>query len=114
MSIEIKRVYETPTPADGTRILVDRLWPRGLTKEQAQIDIWLKDIAPSSELRVWFGHDPARWDEFQVRYTAELDANAEAVKALREQIESGLTTLIYAAKDPGLNHALALKRYLEA
>lgn len=113
MNIRIKRVYDPPSPADGKRILVDRLWPRGLTKENAKVDLWLKDIAPSSELRTWFNHDPTKWKEFQARYEAELAANQDAVAALREQMESGPVTLVYGAKDTEHNQAQALKHYLE-
>lgn len=111
MTIKIKRVYEKPAAADGKRILVDRLWPRGLSKQEAKIDVWLKDIAPSSELRKWFGHDPQKWAEFQKRYRTELDANAEAVDEL-ERVVSGSATLLYAAKDTEHNNAAVLKQYL--
>jgi uncharacterized protein YeaO (DUF488 family) len=113
MNVRIKRVYDIPAPDDGARVLVDRLWPRGLAKEKAKIDVWLKDVAPSSELRTWFGHDPAKWEEFQVRYEAELDARREALDGLRKQIESAPTTLVYGAKDAEHTHALVLKHYLE-
>ncbi|HVS58580.1 MAG TPA: DUF488 domain-containing protein [Candidatus Saccharimonadales bacterium] len=112
MNVQIKRVYEAPVAADGKRILVDRLWPRGLTKEKAKIDIWLKDIAPSAELRTWFGHDPAKWDEFQKRYAAELDANKETVALLRQELASGAATLVFGAKDETHNDAIVLKNYL--
>jgi uncharacterized protein YeaO (DUF488 family) len=113
MNVRIKRVYDAPEAADGTRILVDRLWPRGLTKQKAQIDIWLKDVAPSSELRTWFGHDPAKWEEFQARYVHELDSQQAAVQQLRTQIKTGPTTFVYGAKDTAHTHALVLKNYLE-
>lgn len=113
MKVRIKRVYDEPAPEDGTRILVDRLWPRGLTKEKAQIDLWLKDVTPSSELRTWFDHDPAKWEEFQARYEFELNQHPEAVETLRKQIQSEPTTLLYGAKDPEHTHALVLKNYLE-
>lgn len=112
MDVRIKRVYETPAADDGKRILVDRLWPRGLTKERAKIDIWLKDIAPSAELRTWFGHDPAKWDEFQKRYVAELDANKETVAQLRQELASGPATLVFGAKDELHNDVVVLKNYL--
>ena len=83
MTIQLKRVYEAPSKSDGTRILVDRLWPRGLTKERAHVDLWLKEVAPSTELRKWFAHDPAKWSEFKKRYHAELDANPAAIAELR-------------------------------
>lgn len=113
MTIHIKRVYEAPDPADGKRILVDRLWPRGLTKEKARVDLWLKNIAPSGELRQWFGHDPAKWPEFQKRFVAELDANNEATDQLREQLKSSHVTLVYGAKDELHNNAVVIKEYLE-
>ena len=113
MSVSIKRVYEEPSPEDGERILVDRLWPRGLTKEKAKVDLWLKDIAPSTELREWFGHDPAKWPEFQERYLKELEVNKAAVARLRAELEKGSVTLIYGAKDEQYNDAVVLKAYLE-
>ena len=95
----IKRVYDPPSPDDGFRILIDGLWPRGLRKDQAKVDLWLKAIAPSAELRKWFSHDPALWDEFRRRYAAELDHNAEVVAELRAHIAGGTVTLLYAAKE---------------
>jgi len=112
MTINIKRVYENPNPADGTRILVDRLWPRGLTKEKASIDVWLKEIAPSTALRQWFGHDPAKWAEFQKRYREELEKNPEQVVLLREQARKEVITLVYGAKDEAHNEALVLQALL--
>ena len=112
MTINLKRVYENPTPADGTRILVDRLWPRGLTKEKAGIDVWLKEIAPSTALRKWFGHDPAKWVEFQKRYREELEKNPAQVALLKEQAKKGAVTLVYGAKDEEHNEALVLKELL--
>lgn len=111
--IKLKRAYETPSEDDGSRILVERLWPRGLTKARAAVDLWLKEIAPSSELRQWFGHDPARWEQFRHRYWMELEANKEAVQLLKEKSKQGTVTLIYAARDEEHNGALALKRFLE-
>jgi uncharacterized protein YeaO (DUF488 family) len=113
MDLQIKRAYDAPSPQDGKRILVDRLWPRGLTKEKAKIDVWLKEIAPSAELREWFGHDPAKWSEFQARYKSELAANTTVVDQLRETIGVGPATLVFAAKDADHNQALVLKAYLE-
>jgi uncharacterized protein YeaO (DUF488 family) len=110
--IKLKRVYEDPSPEDGNRILVERLWPRGLRKERAAVDLWLKDVAPSAELRQWFGHDPARWKEFQKRYTAELRANKEAIQLLNQKAEEGPVTLVYAARDEAHNSALVLNRFL--
>jgi uncharacterized protein YeaO (DUF488 family) len=113
MDVRIKRVYETPQPSDGTRILIDRLWPRGLTKDRARVDLWLKDIAPSTSLREWFGHDPAKWEEFQRRYQAELDANPATEAELRAALQRGPATLVYGAKDEQHNDAVVLKAYLE-
>ena len=107
--IKIKRVYEKPEDEDGIRILVDRLWPRGLTKEKASIDLWLKDIAPGTELRKWFGHDPEKWNEFKKRYLVELNENKESVAMLKEQLTKGDVTFIFAAKDEEHNEALVLK-----
>ena len=111
--IRVKRVYDDPDPADGKRILVDRIWPRGMSKDRAAVDFWAKEAAPSTGLRKSFAHDPARWDEFRRRYFAELDANPEAVRALREAIGEGPATLLYAAKREPENNAVALKAYLE-
>lgn len=112
--VKIKRVYARPEADDGERILVDRLWPRGLSKERAAVDLWLKDVAPSTELRKWFGHDPARWDEFRRRYADELDRRPEAVAELRRALEAGPATLVYGAKDTEHNDAVVLAAYLEA
>jgi uncharacterized protein YeaO (DUF488 family) len=110
--LKIKRVYETPSKADGERILVDRLWPRGLTKEKADIDIWLKDIAPSTALRKWFGHDPKKWTEFRKKYLQELKDNEEQVSMLKERLKKGIVTLVYGAKDEGNNEARVLEKLL--
>jgi len=112
MNIQIKRVYEKPVKEDGKRILVDRLWPRGLTKEKASIDLWLKEIAPSTELRKWFGHDPDKWNEFQKRYHQELKNNESEVSILKEQLKKGTVTLVYGAKDEEHNEALVLTEWL--
>lgn len=112
--IQIKRVYEPASPEDGWRVLVDRLWPRGMTKQRAQADLWLKEAAPSTELRRWFGHDPAKWDEFMRRYRAELDAQPEAVAALLAAAARGRLTLLYSARDETRNQAVALREYLLA
>lgn len=106
--IGIKRVYEPPEEGDGTRILVDRLWPRGVSKEKARVDLWLKDIAPSTPLRKWFGHEPAKWEAFQNRYLGELKENMAAVSLLKEQLKRGQVTLVYAARDEAHNAALVL------
>ncbi len=111
MQVRLKRVYEPPSSEDGFRILVDRLWPRGLSKEQARIDHWLREIAPSDELRRWFGHDPQRWEEFRQRYFAELDEIRELLRTIRTQ-SSPVVTLLFAAKDTERNNAVALTDYL--
>jgi uncharacterized protein YeaO (DUF488 family) len=113
MKIPMKRVYDEPSAADGKRILIDRLWPRGLSKEKAQVDLWLKAIAPSTSLRQWFGHDPGKWAEFKKRYKDELNHNSEAVAQLKEQMAKGKVTLVYGAKDKEHNDAVVLQEYLE-
>lgn len=113
MTIKLKRVYERPDAQDGERILVDRLWPRGLSKERAQIDLWLKDIAPSTELRVWFGHDPEKWKSFQERYRTELRHNSDLVKIIAEKAKSRTVTLVYAARDQKHNEAVVVKKFIE-
>jgi uncharacterized protein YeaO (DUF488 family) len=110
---KLKRAYEEVSKTDGLRILVERLWPRGLTKERAAVDLWLKDIAPDPGLRKWFGHDPARWEQFQKRYWKELEGKEDAVRLLKEKGRHGTVTLIYAARDTEHNGALALKQFLE-
>ncbi|HEY4269542.1 MAG TPA: DUF488 domain-containing protein [Galbitalea sp.] len=112
MTFTIKRIYEHPSADDGYRVLVDRLWPRGVSKVAAELDEWLKDVAPSTELRVWFDHDPARFPEFMSRYVAELVENP-AVDALRQRGDGGNhVTLLYGAKDPAINHAVVLQGFL--
>ncbi len=111
-NISLKRVYDMACETDGLRILVERLWPRGVSKDRASIHHWLKKIAPSPELRRWYGHRPERWAKFQARYHAELDANAEAVRALQRFCEAGPVTFVFAARDTERNSAVALKRYL--
>jgi uncharacterized protein YeaO (DUF488 family) len=111
MTLQLKRVYDPPTKSDGTRILVDRLWPRGLTKEKAHVDLWLKEIAPTNELRKWFGHDPARWSEFRRRYRDELEHNPEQM-ALLKKAAKGRATLLYGAKDDDHNQAVVLHELL--
>ena len=111
--IRLKRVYEKPAASDGQRILVERLWPRGLSKADAAIDLWLKDIAPSPELRTWFGHDPERWDEFCRRYWRELETHPEEVELLRHKVAEGTVTFVYAARDETHNSAVALRMFLE-
>jgi uncharacterized protein YeaO (DUF488 family) len=112
MKPTIKRVYEAPSEEDGTRILTDRLWPRGLTKEKARVDLWLKEIAPSTELRKWFAHDPEKWAEFKTRYHAELKHNSEPIAQLKQAIAKGTVTLVYAAKDEEHNEAVVLQELL--
>jgi uncharacterized protein YeaO (DUF488 family) len=110
--IVLKRVYEPPDAADGTRILVDRLWPRGLSKAAAPVDVWAKEIAPSAELRRWFSHDRSRWEEFRERYFRELDDRPAEVRVLTERLHDSRSTLLYAARDSECNNAVALRDYL--
>lgn len=112
--IRVRRVYESPAPDDGARFLVDRLWPRGVTKESLRLDGWLKDVAPSDTLRRWFGHDPARWDEFQRRYRDEMSGRPEAWRPIVEAARRGDVTLLFGARDADHNNAVALKVYLDA
>jgi uncharacterized protein YeaO (DUF488 family) len=112
--ITIKRAYEAASPEDGARYLVDRLWPRGVSKEALQIEAWLKDVAPSTEVRKWFGHDPAKWDEFQRRYGAELQSRPETWQPLLDAAHRGTVTLVYGAKDTEHNDAVVLKAFLES
>ena len=111
--IQLKRVCEEPSRRDGVRILVDRLWPRGLTKERAAVNLWLKDVAPSSELRKWFGHDPAKWREFQARYRKELRGKKDAIELLKQKNKEHTVTLVYGARDEEHNEALVLKSVLD-
>ena len=111
-TIRIKRVYDAPAPNDGCRILVDRLWPRGLSKEAAHVNLWQKDLAPSTKLRTWFGHNPARWPEFQTRYFTELDQNTKAVEDLLQQARYNPVTILFGARNEKYNNAVALKAYL--
>ena len=113
MNIKIKRAYEPSHKDDGVRILVDRLWPRGLTKEKASVDLWLKDIAPSTELRKWFDHDPEKWKRFRGRYETEIRHNDDLIKVLKDKAREGTVTLIYGARDQKHNEALVLKQFLE-
>ncbi len=109
---KLKRIYEGSEASDGYRVLVDRVWPRGLSKHEAEIDLWLKDIAPSTELRQWFGHVPRRWDAFRRRYFDELDAMPNTVALLRDKLRKGNVTLLYGARDQAHNNAVALGEYL--
>ncbi len=111
--IKIKRVYEIPSQEDGTRILVDRLWPRGITKDRAAIDYWFKEITPSNELRKWFGHKKENFKEFAKEYTEELESQKDTLEKVKELSHHNPVTLIYAAKDPQINHAIVLKKVLE-
>lgn len=113
MTIRTKRVYDGADPEDGTRVLVDRMWPRGVSKEDANLDEWMKEVAPSDALREWFDHDPERWDGFVERYHDELDKRTELVDRLESMATEGRLTLVYAATDTQHNNAIALKRYLE-
>ena len=111
--IQVKRVYEPAAASDGQRLLVERLWPRGIRKESLQIDAWLKDVAPSAELRKWFSHDPKKWAEFQTRYRAELRKNEAALEPLLQAVRKGTLTLVYAARDPERNSAHLLREFIE-
>ncbi len=114
LNMSIKRVYEKPSPDDGYRVLVDRLWPRGLTREKAQIDEWLKEAAPSHELRRWYGHDAEKWPDFKKRYWEELGKNADFVDAFRERVLGRKITLLYSSKEERYNNAQALLEYLKS
>ncbi len=111
--IQIKRVYEPPSPLDGTRFLVERLWPRGIKKEELDAKAWLKEVAPSTELRKWFNHDPAKWPEFKRRYAAELRQKSEAWNPILEAARQGNVTLLYSARDTEHNSAVLLKEFLD-
>ena len=110
--IEIKRIYENPEPQDGYRALIDRLWPRGVSRSRAALDAWLVELAPSTELRKWFGHDPERWAEFGRRYRAELRSESEALEALRQRARRGRVTLLTATREARINHAVVLRAVL--
>ncbi len=113
MTVYLKRIYEEPVTEDGLRILVDRLWPRGVSKGAAHIDLWLKDLAPSEELRRWFNHDPYKWEQFKAAYFQELDQRPEGLSILENCLQRGDVTLVYAAKEARFNNAAALKEYLK-
>ena len=113
MRLQLKRVYEPPADDDGLRVLVDRLWPRGLKKTNAVVDLWLKEIAPSADLRRWFDHDPKKWSEFRRRYRAELEERGEEFETLRKQGGNGQVTLLYGARDEEHNQAVVLKEFIE-
>lgn len=112
--IKVKRVYENAETSDGYRILVDRVWPRGLSKEKAKADLWLRDIAPSDSLRKWFSHDPEKWNDFRKKYFQELKEKKEITKIVSEKSKSEIVTLLFGAKDKDHNQAIALKEYLES
>lgn len=116
MAIALKRIYEVSSPDDGYRVLVDRVWPRGMTKEKADIDLWAKDIAPSAHLRKWFCHDPAKWNDFQKKYREELEGNRSALKDLitKAKAKGGRLTLLYGAKDEEHNQAVVLHEFMES
>ncbi len=113
VNIRLKRVYEEPTPADGDRILVERLWPRGVAKSRAGVDLWAKEAAPSTALRKWFDHDPARWTEFKRRYYRELDSRPDVVRDLVNRAQNGDVTFVFASSESRWNNAVALKEYIE-
>ena len=113
MGVRVKRVYDQPAKADGYRMLVDRLWPRGLKKSEARIDEWLREIAPSTALRKWFNHDPDKWKEFKKKYSAELDDHREQVEKLAREARKRTITLLFSARDTEHNNAVALKEYIE-
>lgn len=112
--IKLKRAYEPASHDDGTRFLVERLWPRAVKKDALRLDTWLKDVAPSTRLRQWFGHDPQKWSEFQRRYRAELDTNAEALEPILKAARRGQVTLVYSSHDQEHNNAVVLKAYVES
>lgn len=114
MAIRLKRVYDPPEKSDGKRILVDRLWPRGLTKAKAGLDFRARDVSPSHDLRQWYNHDPAKWEAFRRRYFAELDASPEALRELLTAMGDGAVTFLFSSKEPAINNAAALKENLEA
>ncbi len=111
--LKLKRVYEKPEKTDGKRILIDGLWPRGLTKEKAKVDIWMKEAAPSAELRKWFGHDPQKWPEFKKKYRGELKSKKEFLNRIRSLAEKGTVTILYGSKEERFNNANALKGFLK-
>lgn len=114
MIVRLKRAYAPAEASDGFRILVDRLWPRGLTRESARVDLWLKDIAPSNELRKWFNHDPKRWRSFRTKYFREIDSRPDVLAALLDHVRKGPVTLVYAAREERYNDAVALNEYLSS
>lgn len=113
MSVRIKRIYDAPADDDGYRVLVDRVWPRGVSKQAARLDRWLKEVAPSTELRRWFGHDPSRWDEFRKRYRGELEEVPALVQELVDRARSASVTLLFSARDRQYNQAVVLREWLD-
>jgi uncharacterized protein YeaO (DUF488 family) len=113
MPIHLKRAYDAPAQSDGCRVLIDRIWPRGVTKDHLKLDLWMKDLAPSTDLRKWFGHDPEKWEEFKKRYARELEQRADALEQLVERAKTGRVTLVFGAKDTEHSNATALKEHLE-
>ena len=113
LPISLKRVYEAPEPTDGCRILVERLWPRGVSKKDAGIDLWAKEAAPSTELRRWFDHDPEKWAEFKRQYFSELHARPESLEPVLERVQAGQVTFVFASRELRFNNAVALKSYVE-
>jgi uncharacterized protein YeaO (DUF488 family) len=114
MAIQLKRAYDKPEKGDGFRVLIDRIWPRGVRKEDLKLDEWLKSLAPSTELRKWFGHDPAKWEEFKKRYFRELSAHPDEIRMLREKMRDGPLMIVFGSKEERFNNATALKEYLES
>lgn len=114
MNLHVKRIYDPPAAEDGVRILVDRLWPRGLSREKARVDLWLKEIAPSTELRQWFDHDPQKWETFKQRYLQELDGHPDALAQLLEAIGAGPATLLFGARETRFNDAVTLREFILA
>ena len=112
MELKVKRIYDVPEASDGRRILVDRVWPRGLTKKKAHISLWARTVAPSDALRKWYNHDPAKWPEFKERYFDELDGASDDIAEFKEHLV-GVVTLLFGSKEPRLNNAYALKEYIE-
>ena len=113
MAIQLKRAYDKPEKADGFRVLIDRIWPRGVRKEDLKLDLWLRSLAPSTELRQWFGHDPEKWDQFRERYFRELDAHPDEIGLLCEKMRQGSFTIVFGSREERFNNATALKEYLE-
>jgi uncharacterized protein YeaO (DUF488 family) len=114
ISIRIKRVYDPSSPQDGLRILVDRLWPRGLSKEKAKVDLWLREIAPSNELRKWYGHEPDKWTEFKKKYLKEIEEKKAEFELLRKKARQGTVTFLFSSREEKLNNAAALKEFVES